>query len=95
MNYIASNILCSYTRLIIYITDVAELSWALDIKLSNWCCNVGEEKKLSAQKFKFKLNFQTYIIYSKNCLSRTPLGLKNLYSLDKFLVYTGSNYIDI
>jgi hypothetical protein len=27
--------------------------------------------------------------YSKTCLSRTPLGL------DRCLVYTGSNYIDI
>jgi hypothetical protein len=30
--------------------------------------------------------------YSKTCLNRTPLGLKNLFSLDRCLVYTGSNY---
>jgi hypothetical protein len=34
-------------------------------------------------------------IYSKTCLNQTPLGLKNLFSLDRRLVYTGSNYIDI
>ena len=32
-------------------------------------------------------------IYSKTCLNRTPLGLKNLFSLDRCLVYAGSNYI--
>jgi hypothetical protein len=32
---------------------------------------------------------------SQTCLNRTPLGLKNLFSLDRCLVYTGSNYIDI
>ena len=33
--------------------------------------------------------------YSETCLNRTPLGLKNLFSLDRCLIYTGSNYIDI
>ena len=33
--------------------------------------------------------------YSKTCLNRTPLGLENLFSLDRCLVYTGSNYIVI
>ncbi len=35
------------------------------------------------------------MLYSKTCLSRPLLGLKNLFSLDRCLVYTGSNYIDI
>ena len=35
------------------------------------------------------------LYYSKTCLTRTPLGLKNLFSLDRCLVYRGSNYIDI
>ena len=34
------------------------------------------------------------ILYSKTCLNRTPLGLKNLFNLDRCLVYTGSNNID-
>jgi hypothetical protein len=29
--------------------------------------------------------------YCKTCLNRTPLGLKNLLNLDRYLVYTGSN----
>ena len=29
------------------------------------------------------------------CLIRTPLRLKNLFSLDRCLLYTGSNYVDI
>jgi len=33
--------------------------------------------------------------YSETYLNQTPLGLKNLFSLDRCLVYTGSNYIDI
>ena len=33
--------------------------------------------------------------YSQTCLNWTPLGLNNLFSLDRCLVYTGSNYIDI
>ena len=33
--------------------------------------------------------------YSKTCLTRTPVGLNNLFGLDRCLVYTGSNYIDI
>jgi TM2 domain-containing membrane protein YozV len=35
------------------------------------------------------------ILYSKTCLNRTSLGLKYLFSLDSYLVYTGSNHIDI
>jgi hypothetical protein len=35
------------------------------------------------------------IKYSKTCLKRIPLGLKTLFSLDRCLVYTGSNYTDI
>ena len=35
------------------------------------------------------------IEHSKTCLNRTPLGLNNLLSLDRRLVYTGSNYIDL
>jgi len=30
--------------------------------------------------------------YSKTCLNQMPLGLENLFSLDRCLVYTGSNY---
>ena len=33
--------------------------------------------------------------YSKTCLNRTPLGLNNLFSLNRCLVYTDSNYIYI
>jgi hypothetical protein len=33
--------------------------------------------------------------YSKTCLSRTPSGLKNMFTLDRCLVYTGSNYIHL
>jgi hypothetical protein len=33
--------------------------------------------------------------YSKACISLSPLGLKNLFSLDRWLVYTGLDYIDI
>jgi hypothetical protein len=40
------------------------------------------------------LNFNMKL-YSKTCLNRTPLGLTNLFSLDRYLVYTGSNYTDI
>ena len=32
-------------------------------------------------------------LFSETCLNRTPLGLKNLFSLDRWLVYTGLNYI--
>jgi hypothetical protein len=35
------------------------------------------------------------IINSQTCLNRTPLGLKNLFGLNRCLVYTGSNYIVI
>jgi hypothetical protein len=35
------------------------------------------------------------IIYSKTCLNWTPLGLNNLFSLDRCLVYTGSNSIHL
>ena len=35
------------------------------------------------------------IINSQTCLNQTPLGLKNLFGLNRCLVYTGSNYIDI
>jgi len=31
----------------------------------------------------------------KTCLDRTHLRLKNLFSLDRCLHYTGSNYVDI
>ena len=34
------------------------------------------------------------ISYSKTCLNQTPLGLKNLFSLDRYSGYTGSNYIN-
>ena len=39
--------------------------------------------------------FKNVLLYSKPCLNRTPLGVKNLFSLDRSLVYTDSNYIDI
>ena len=35
----------------------------------------------------YKLN------YSKTCLNQTSMGLKNLFSLDRYSDYTGSNYI--
>ena len=41
------------------------------------------------------ISWISYIVYSKTCLNRTPLGPKNLFCLDRCLVYTGSNYIDI
>ena len=34
-------------------------------------------------------------IYSKTCINRTPLGVKNLFSLDSCLAQTGSKYIDL
>ena len=40
-------------------------------------------------------NLEFIFIYSKTFLNRVPMGLKNLFSLDRCLVYTGSNYIDI
>ena len=39
--------------------------------------------------------FQSNSLYSKTCLNGTLLGLKNLFSIDRCLVYTGSIYIDI
>jgi flagellar biosynthesis protein FlhB len=44
--------------------------------------------------------FLTQIIFvpltiHQNLSKLNPLGLKNLFSLDRCLVYTGSNYIDI
>ena len=45
-------------------------------------CNVGQ-------------SVMFFYINSKTCLNRTPLGLKNLFTLDRCLVYTGSNDIDI
>ena len=36
-----------------------------------------------------------YYEYSRTCLNQTPLGLHKLFSLDRCLAYTGSNYIDI
>jgi len=41
------------------------------------------------------LDVHLFLAYSKTCLNRTPLGLKNLFSLDRCLLYTGSNYTDI
>jgi hypothetical protein len=42
-----------------------------------------------------KKNHKITHMYSKTCLNWTPMGLKNLLSLYRYLVYTGSNYIDI
>jgi len=51
-------------------------------------------KKLElAVCFQTLYNFAVFL-YRKTCLNRTLLGLKNLFSLDRCLVYTGSNYID-
>ena len=55
-------------------------------------------KLLSAQLWETKYLDESCIrefIYSETCLNQTPVGLKNLFSLDRCLVYTGSNYIDI
>ena len=62
-------------KLHFYGADVVEWSWALDIRLSDWCCSVSmvwaqipsrEEQILIAQKSNSKtvwFNFQTYIEY--------------------------------
>jgi hypothetical protein len=52
-------------------------------------------EKLKAQNLLVRITLQAISIYSKTCLNQTPFGLKNLFSLDRCLVYTGSNYIDI
>jgi hypothetical protein len=49
--------------------------------------NITHWKSHSDCKMKY------WYIYSKTCLNQTSLGLKNLFSLDRHLVYTGSNYI--
>ena len=50
---------------------------------------------LTWQVLTINLYFTRKTMHSKTCLNRTPLELKNLFILDRCLVYTGSNYIDI
>ena len=56
--------------------------------------------KISTNMFMLKMEFSIFTLdfcmwYIETCLNGTPLGLKNLFSTDRCLVYTGSNYIDI
>jgi hypothetical protein len=56
------------------------------------CVEIGI---LGGIKVLFSSRFYLYWYYSKTCLNRTPMGLHNLFSVDRYSVYTGSNYIDI
>jgi hypothetical protein len=58
------------------------------VKNFNW-------NKIHLYQHNFLLLILIYLKYSKACLIQTPLGLRKLFSLDRCLVYTGSNYIDI
>ena len=53
---------------------------------------------LSSLDFQFLIPHKVFLAfinnYSKTCFNRTPMGLNNLFSLDRYLIYTGSNYID-
>jgi hypothetical protein len=78
-------IICLSTKMIyhykskyIYMVDVVEWSRALDVRLSEWCCNVSmvwvqipsrEEQNLTALKSNSNtvwFNFQTYIYISRD-----------------------------
>ena len=60
---------------------MVEWSRALDIRLSDWCCSElksrrGKNKNLTAQKSNSNtdwFNFQTYIIFSINLVSKVTL----------------------
>jgi hypothetical protein len=46
----------------------------------------------SLDRFKSQIQTVFHFIYSKTSLNRTMLALNHLFSLDRCLVYTGSNY---
>jgi len=50
---------------------------------------------ISSNEIQGNGNIEIKMKYSKTCLKQTPFELKNLFSLDRCLVYTGSYYTDI